>query len=71
MIHENPISLKSSKLYDFSSLSAKNRGGENMKVTSIMLLKTHIGKMSETGLSIMCMITMHIEDALHYIYDNK
>jgi hypothetical protein len=29
--------------------------GENMKVSSIMLLKTNGGKMSETGLSIMFM----------------
>ena len=31
--------------------------GENMKVSSIMLLKTNGGKMSETGLSIMLMKT--------------
>jgi hypothetical protein len=42
-----------------------------MKVTSIMLLKTHIEKMSETGLSIICMKTRHIKGALHYIYENK
>jgi len=42
-----------------------------MKVTSIMLLKTHAEKMFETGLSIICMKTMNIEDALHYIYENK
>jgi len=43
--------------------------GENMKVTSIMLLKTHIEKMSETGLSIISMKIMHIEAALHYMYE--
>ena len=42
-----------------------------MKVSPIMLLKTHIEKMSETGLAIICMKTMHIEDACHYIYENK
>ena len=50
---------------------SKKARGENMKVTSIMLLKTHIEKMSETGLSIICMKTMNIEDALHYIDENK
>jgi len=48
---------------------ARRTRGENMKVTSIMLLKTHVEKMSETGLSIMCMKTMHIRDALHYNYE--
>ena len=47
---------------------AKTRG-ENMKVTSIMLLKTHVEKMSETCLSIIYMKTSHIEAALHYIYE--
>ena len=42
-----------------------------MKVTSIMLLKTHGEEMSETGLSIICMKTMHLEAALHYIDDKK
>jgi hypothetical protein len=41
--------------------------GEKMKVSSIMLLKTNGGKMSESGLSIMFMkmqalIRIHIQD---------
>ena len=36
-----------------------------------MLLKTHVEKMSETGLSTMCMKTMHIEVDLHYVDDKK
>jgi hypothetical protein len=42
-----------------------------MKVTSIMLLKTHGEKMSETGLSIIYLKTKHIKVALYYIYENK
>ena len=42
-----------------------------MKVTSIMLLKTHVEKMSETSLSIICMKTMHLKVAFHYMYDKK
>ena len=42
-----------------------------MKVTSIMLLKTHVEKMSETGLSTICMKTRDLKVALHYIYDRK
>jgi hypothetical protein len=57
-------------LSDSRRAAAKKARGENMKVTSIMLLKTHIEKMSETGLSIICMKTMNIEDALHYIDEN-
>ena len=43
--------------------------GEKMKVSPIMLLKTHIEKMSETGHAIMCMKIRHIEAARHYIYE--
>ena len=42
-----------------------------MKVTSIMLLKTNVEKMSETGLSIICIKIRHLEAALHYIDENK
>jgi hypothetical protein len=55
----------------FAASGLKKTRGEKMKVTSIMLLKTHVEKMSETGLSIICMKTRNIETALHYIYENK
>ena len=42
-----------------------------MKVTSIMLLKTHVEKMSETGHAIISMKTMHLEAARHYMYDKN
>jgi hypothetical protein len=42
-----------------------------MKVSPIMLLKTHVEKMSETGHAIICMKTMNIEDVRHYIDENK
>ena len=46
------------------------RGG-NMKVSAIMLLKTHLVKMSETGLATISMKTMHLEAACHYMYENN
>jgi hypothetical protein len=45
--------------------------GENMKVSPIMLLKTHVEEMSETGHAVICMKTQYIEDARHYISENK
>ena len=42
-----------------------------MRVTSIMLLKTHGEKMSENGLSIIYMKIRHIDVDLRYIYENK
>jgi hypothetical protein len=46
-------------------------GGKNMKVSPIMLLKTHVEKMSEIGHATIYMKIKHIEDARHYIYENK
>jgi len=40
-----------------------------MKVSPIMLLKTHVEKMSETSHAIMYMKTMNIEVARHYMYE--
>jgi hypothetical protein len=45
--------------------------GEKMKVSSIMLLKTHGENLSETGLSIMLMKIKQIKAALHYIHEKK
>jgi hypothetical protein len=51
------MSLKQKQLaYGWWQSSEKTRG-EKMKVSSIMLLKTNGGKMSESGLSIMLMKT--------------
>ena len=36
-----------------------------------MLLKTHVGKMSETGHATISMKIKHIEGARHYIDENK
>jgi len=41
--------------------------GEKMKVTSIMLLKTHGEKMPEIGLSIMLMKIHEIKQSFHYV----
>ena len=45
----------------------KNAGGGNMKVSPIMLLKTHGEKMSETSHAIIYMKTMHIKVGRHYM----
>jgi len=42
-----------------------------MKVSPIMLLKTHVEEMSEAGHAIICMKTLHIEAARHYVYDKN
>ena len=42
-----------------------------MKVSPIMLLKTHIEKMPETGHATICMKIIHLEDARHYVDQNK
>ena len=42
-----------------------------MKVSPIMCMKTHVEKMSETGHAIICMKTMHLEAARHYMYDKN
>ena len=45
------------------------RGG-NMKVSAIMLLKTHVVKMSKTGLATISMKTVHLGEACHFMYEN-
>ena len=55
-IPKNCKSLKEKMLFDSSRAAAKKTRGEDLKVTSIMLLKTHVVKMSEIGFSIICMI---------------
>jgi hypothetical protein len=47
------------------------KGGRKMKVTSIMLLKTHGGKKPDFRLSIMLMKRHGLNDALHYVIENK
>ena len=53
----------------FPARSRKKTRGENMKVSPIMLLKTHVEKMSETSRAIISMKTRQIEAARHYIYE--
>jgi hypothetical protein len=36
-----------------------------------MLLKTHVEKMSDCGLSMMLMKTRHLHESFHDIYENK
>jgi len=71
---ENPeklyvIEIKPVK--SFQARSSKKTRGENMKVSPIMLLKTHVEKMSETGHAIICMKTKHLKAQRHYIYEKK
>ena len=70
-ILQNSMHLKLKRLLRFLRVAAKKARGENMKVTSIMLLKTHIETMSETRLSTIYMKTKHLEAPLHYMYENK
>jgi hypothetical protein len=69
-ISKNSKSLKDKMLSDSRRAAAKKPRGENMKVSPVMLLKTHVEKMSETGHAIISMKTMSIEDARHYIDEN-
>jgi hypothetical protein len=45
--------FENNKVRRFLVAGSEKTRGEKMKVSSIMLLKTHIEKMPETGLSIM------------------
>ena len=56
-IFQKAMALKLSRLVDFWQRAVNKHGGERMKVSSIMLLKTNGGKMSENGLSIIWMKT--------------
>jgi hypothetical protein len=56
--------LKIIILYRFRRAAARKRGGGNMKVSPIILLKTHVEKMSETGHAIICMKIRHLEAAI-------
>ena len=51
-------------------MGSKETRGENMKVSPIMLLRTHVEKMSENGRAIICMKTKNVEVARHYMYEN-
>jgi hypothetical protein len=70
-ISKNRKSLKARMLSDSRRAAAKKTRGGNMKVSPIMLLKTHVEKMSETGHAIIYRKTMDIEDARHYIDENN
>jgi hypothetical protein len=65
------MSLKLNRLWHSQRAAAKKTRGENMKVSPIMLLKTHVEKMSETGHATICMKTIHLEVARHYIDEKK
>ena len=61
--------LKLNQLIALRAIGPEKTRGENMKVSPIMLLKTHVGKMSETSHAIICMKTMHLKVARHYMYE--
>jgi hypothetical protein len=63
------IEIKS--VMEFPARSRKKTRGEKMKVSPIMLLKTHVEKMSETGHAIICMKTRNIKVARHYMFEKK
>jgi len=63
--------IENKNVIPFATNILKKTRGENMKVSPIMLLKTHVEKMSETGHAIICMKTSNIKVARHYIYEKK
>jgi hypothetical protein len=52
-----PYVVEIKPVSEFVAARSRKTRGEKMKVTSIMLLKTNVEKMPETGLSIMLMKT--------------
>jgi hypothetical protein len=63
--------LKIKALANLTTIRAEKTRGENMKVSPIMLLKTHIEKMPETGHATICMKIIHLEVARHYIDEKQ
>ena len=59
------------RVIDATRKEQQKTRGEKMKVSPIMLLKTHVEKMSETGHAIICMKIRHIEAARHYIHEKN
>jgi hypothetical protein len=51
----NPYIIENNKVIKIMATGQRKNAGEKMKVSSIMLLKTNGGEMSEIGLSIMLM----------------
>ncbi len=60
---KTPMSQKVNSLGRFCRSRLDRSRGRKMKVTSIMLLKTHVEKMSEQGLSIMLLINNLVNPA--------
>ena len=68
---ENFYLSETKSVTPFPVRNCKKTRGEDMKVSPIMLLKTHVEKMSETGHAIICLKTKHLKISRHYIDDNK
>jgi len=49
----------------------RKRGVPDLYDSAIMLMKTHIEKLSETGFAIMCMKTQVLIFSCHYVIENK
>jgi hypothetical protein len=63
--------IETKSISSFPAGGWKKTRGEKMKVSSIMLLKTHGEKMSETGLSIMLLKIRLLQSALHYVIEKN
>ena len=63
--------MKQNRLANISRRQQGKRGVPDLYDSAIMLMKTHIENMSETGLAIMFMKTQGLISFCHYVDDNK
>jgi hypothetical protein len=65
------MSLRQKGLSKSCGHGVEKSGGSKMRDRAIMLLKTHLEKMSVFGLAIMSMKRNGLFQASHYVYENK
>jgi hypothetical protein len=63
--------MKKSHLTNICRQQQGKRGVPDLYDSAIMLVKTHVEKMSETGLAIMFMKTQALISVCHYVNDNQ
>ena len=63
--------MKKSHLTNICRQQQGKRGVPDLYDSAIMLMKTHVEKMSETGLAIMFMKTQALISVCHYVDDNQ
>ena len=65
------MSLMINELSVSGGCGAQKKGTPYLKDRAIILLKTHIEKMSDNGLAIISMKIKGLFDSCHYVYENK